>query len=139
MQRCDCGLSTYGIGWRDESMRRNLGNKRDNGRRKRKCQKTKERSIEKWKIEGAPTDKEIGVRIRRGEWHIKEFKDDDIEEQNWNAKHRILQRKMLKTRRERQRTSKWRIEMKTYGNTAFNITRSCLTFNLWTQFLYYIK
>lgn len=35
---------------------------------------------------------------KRREWHIKEFKEDGVEERNWNAEQRMLQRKMLKTR-----------------------------------------
>lgn len=44
--------------------------KESNGREKRKCQETKKRSIEKWKIEDAPTRKKMAARIRTGEHDV---------------------------------------------------------------------
>lgn len=64
-----CKVSDYGIGWRDdEPKKRDVANKRRRGRRAVKSVSVRENhSTEKWKIEDAPTAKEIAARIWRVE------------------------------------------------------------------------
>lgn len=91
--------------------RGNVGNKRENNSwEKRKCQETKKRSIEKWKIEDASTGKKMAAKTRVT--YQRTEAESGVEERN--VEHRVPWKK---NGHERTREKGRDEQMKMGGNT----------------------